>query len=161
MQAILAGAGEQQRLFGQGLAARQQGIGEVNQQGAFANTAQAQANSQNMAQAGFGNQAKQSEFGMGLANANLTNQGRQQSIQEASFLRNLPLNEINALRSGSQVQMPQFPQYQGSNITPPPVSQNAYQSYQGQLGAYNADQAQQGQMTSGLMSIAGMAAMYF
>ena len=99
-------------------------------------------------------------FSQGLANANLTNQGRQQGIQEQAFMRGLPLNEINALRSGSQVNMPQFQQYQGAGSIQPPQIQQAINTAYGQnLGNYNANQAQNASFTNGLMSLAGTAGM--
>lgn len=78
---------------------------------------------------------------MGLNSAN-----REQGIQEQSFLRQLPLNEINALRTGSQVMMPQFGNYYtGGQAGAAPVfdagvAQGNYDmsAYQNKLGGYNA-----------------------
>jgi hypothetical protein len=82
----------------------------------------------------------------GRAQAGFGNQARQQGIQEQSFLRQLPLNEINALRTGSQVSMPQFGSYYtGGNTQAAPVfdagmAQGNYnmQGYQNKLSGYNA-----------------------
>lgn len=81
-------------------------------------------------------------------------QARQQAIQEALLQRQTPLNEVNALRTGSQVQMPQFQATQG--VTPPdPTQYLAATGQQGQynLGTYNAQVAQQNALTSGLLGI--------
>jgi hypothetical protein len=106
----------------------------LNQQGAqqnfgmdlssrtFGNAAQEAQFAQGLASAQFANNAAdtatqrqlqidQITNAMGLANANFNNQNRQQSIQEQAYLRSLPLNEANALRSGGQVQGPQFSSY--------------------------------------------------
>ncbi len=86
---------------------------------------------------------------------------RGQSIQEENFLRNIPLNELNALRSGSQVSMPQFQQFQGQNIAPPPIMQGTVAQGGAEKDIFNAQAAQQGGLTSGLFSLggAGMMAM--
>src|SRR5690349_24298470 len=43
-----------------------------------------------------------------LQGIGLDTQARQQGFQEQSYLRGLPMNELNALRTGSQVTGPQF-----------------------------------------------------
>lgn len=139
-QAILAGGQEQSRLFNLASQARNQYTGEQAQQGNFAN------------------QVAQQQFQQGLANANLANQGRQTSIQEQAYLRQLPLNELNALRTGAQVQNPQFQQFNPTAIGQTPIfgatqaqgayDQNMYNTQQGAVNAFN----------SGLANIAGRAA---
>jgi hypothetical protein len=88
-------------------------------------------------------------------------QARPQALQEEAFLRGLPLNELNALRSGAQVQLPQFQQYQGSNAAPAPTfaATQAQSDYTTDL--FNAQQAQQAQQNSTLGSLAVSAAMFF
>lgn len=81
-------------------------------------------------------------------------------MQEQAFLRSLPLNELNALRSGSQVEMPQFPGYAqqattgGTDYTG--AAQNTYQS---QMAANNAAAAGQSNMMSGLFGLGQMGLM--
>jgi hypothetical protein len=60
--AIMAGAGEQQRQFGRELQQRQQGVGEIGQAGQFANQAAQQAFQQRM---GAGGQTYQESLGAG------------------------------------------------------------------------------------------------
>lgn len=178
-QAILAGGNEQSRLFGLGLQARQQDVGERSTQGTFANSAQAQANAQNAAAAGFANQARQGEFSMGLQNAelnnsvgqqrfnegmqnaNLTNTGRQNQISEDLMLRQLPLNELNSLRTGVQIQNPQFQPYQGSNIQPAPIFNATQAQGQANQNLYSLGAAQNNQTMSTIGSIAGAVAMAY
>lgn len=79
---------------------------------------------------------------------------RAQQMQEAAYLRNLPLNELNALRSGSQVQMPDFPGYsQQATTSGPDYTGAAQNTYQSQLGASNAQSAGNANMMSGLFGL--------
>ncbi len=72
-----------------------------------------------------------------------------------------PLNELNALRTGAQVQNPQFQPYSGANIAPT-NTMSAQQMYQnGLMGGYNAEVGSANNFNSGLMSMAGTAAMAF
>lgn len=115
-----AGADEQSRLFGLAMGARQQGQNEVNTQGQFANTAQNQA------------------FNQDAANVAMANQARQQQIQEAAYLRNMPLNDIAALLSGNQAASPEFNPVSQVGVAPP--------DYQGAVqNQYNAQMQQYGQ----------------
>lgn len=54
-------------------------------------------------------QAEQARlYGQALSSADLQNQGQAQFLQQLFSLRNQPLNEYNALTTGSQVQSPTF-----------------------------------------------------
>jgi hypothetical protein len=60
-----------------------------------------------------------------------------------AYNRNVPLNEVNALRSGNQIQPYQYQQYQPTGIQSAPLfdatlaSGNfAQQNYQNEVGAY-------------------------
>ena len=72
------------------------------------------------------------------------NAARTQGIQENVLARNQPLNELNALRSGAQVQMPSFNQYNSAPVAPAPIF-NAAQAqgganttaYNQNVGSYN------------------------
>jgi hypothetical protein len=61
------------------------------------------------------------------------------------------------LRSGNQITMPQFQQFQGSQIAPAPIAQSVQNAYGQQLAGYNAGQASDASFNSGLMSLAGAA----
>lgn len=91
---------------------------------------------------------------------------RNQDIQTQAYLRSLPLNEINALRTGSQTGMPNFQSYGGGgNVQAADILGATGQQYQGQLGAYNADQAQAAGNRNAAIgagtALAGAAAMMF
>lgn len=96
------------------------------------------------------------EFAQALQNAGFGNQARQQGIQEQSYLRQLPINEINALRTGSQMQGPQFSGYytggqaQAAPLLDAGIAQGNYDmnAYQNQQAGYNA-------LLGGLASLGG------
>jgi hypothetical protein len=67
---------------------------------------------------------------------------RAAALQEQAYLQDRPLNLINALRSGNQVQAPQFQRFALQNATQGPDYLNAANAqYGAQLNAYNAEQA--------------------
>jgi len=130
-QAALGGAQLQNQFFGQGL-----------QSGQFANTAQQQM---------LANQ---------LSQANLSNLARQQGFQEQAYMRNEPLNTLNAVRSGAQVTGPSFVNVpQQVTTAGPDLLGAAGLTGQYNLGQYNAQQAGQNAMTGGLFNLAGAALM--
>jgi hypothetical protein len=158
------------------IGANQQGFSQALQGGQFANAA-------DLAQFGAGLQAQQAanqaiaqNYGQGMTAAqaqNATeaqrynqamqaaqfgNTAQQQALAQALIQRQLPLNEINALMSGSQIQNPQFGAYQGQSITPAPIAnataqQGAYNQnlYNQQVGTYNTN-------VEGLYNLGGSAA---
>lgn len=80
--------------------------------------------------------------------------GRSQAVQEALTQRNQPLNEIAALMSGSQVQMPTF----GAGTNQPTLPTVDYaglvnQNYQNQLGQYQSQMAQRQGILGGLFGL--------
>lgn len=87
--------------------------------------------------------------GIGLDQAN-----RASALQEQAYIQDRPLNLVNALRSGAQVQSPQFQGYaqqgqtQGANY-----SQAAGQQYDADLANYNANVASN--PMNGLFSLGG------
>ena len=88
-------------------------------------------------------------MGMGL-NAN------QQAFQQAAYNQMQPINVINALRTGSQVQNPSFANTpMQAQTAGPDLLGAANASYQNQLAAYNAQQAAQGGFMGGLMNLGG------
>jgi len=88
--------------------------------------------------------------GIGLDQAN-----RASALQEQAYLKDRPLNLINALRTGNQVQNPQFQQFaQQATTGGPNMLGAANAQYGAQMNAYNADQAQQGGLMKGLFGLA-------
>jgi hypothetical protein len=89
-------------------------------------------------------------------------QARQSALQEQAYLRNEPLNTLSAVRTGSQVTGPQFVNSaQQATTAGPDLLGAAQMTGNAQMGAYNAQQAGQNSMTSGLMGLAGAGVMAF
>jgi len=139
-------AGQQ---FGQNLSAQQ-----LQNQAAAQNT----GNAANLA--AFGNQAANQQFQQGLANAQLGNQAQQQGFQQQAYNQMQPINVINALRTGSQVQNPSYaqsaamPQVAGADLL------GATQAgYNAQLANVNAQNAASGGFMGGLMGLGSAALM--
>lgn len=89
------------------------------------------------------------------------NNARTQGIAELLMQRQLPLNELNALRSGTQAQMPNNPaQYSTPNFNPVDIAGLTGQQYQNDLAQYNANQAGKtdwgGMLLQGGMGLAGL-----
>jgi hypothetical protein len=106
----------------------------------------------------FANQAQQQDFSQDMANAGLQNTGRQNMLQEQMFLRQLPLNELNALRTGAQVGQPQFQQYGQQQAVPGANYSGAAQAtglYD--QNAYNQGVSQNNGMMSGLFGLGAAA----
>jgi hypothetical protein len=83
-------------------------------------------------------------------------QARQSALQEQAYLRNEPLNTLNAVRSGAQVQGPSFVNSaQQANTAGPDILGATQMGYNAQLGASNAQNAANNQMTQGLFSLGG------
>jgi len=94
-------------------------------------------------------------FGTGL-------QARQQGFNELAYQRNEPINTLNAVRTGAQVTNPSYvsvPQQattKGADMLGAATAQGNYDT-----ASANAASASNSGMTSGLMSLAGTAAMAF
>ena len=81
----------------------------------------------------------------------------QQALAEAIQQRQMPLNEITALMSGSQIQNPQFGAYQGATVTPPPIFQATQAQGMFDQNTYNQQVSQANANTAGLYSLGGAA----
>jgi len=96
-----------------------------------------------------------------LQGINLDQANRASALQEQAYVQDRPLNLVNALRSGAQVQSPQFQGYAQQATTPGANYSGAVgQQYQADLDAVNANNANTSAMASGLfgvgMGLAGM-----
>lgn len=89
---------------------------------------------------------QQAQFGMDT-------QARQNAISQEAFLRQLPLNEINALRSGVQINVPQFQGFQGQQTAPAPIFQGAQAQGQADINRFNQQSANYNNMMSGLFGL--------
>jgi hypothetical protein len=140
-------------LSGQGQAFGQQMDVQAARNAALAQNQNIAAQQQQLA-----NAAQLQQYNQALQNAQFGNTALQQSLQQQLALRNQPINEIAALMSGVQVNMPQFQGYQGANVAAAPVfgatqaaGDFAQRNYSNQVGAYNAQLG----LLSGLAGAAG------
>ena len=116
-------------------------------------------------------QAQNAAYTAGLTGANQAyNQAlgaRQQQISEAQTLQSNPLNMLNAVRTGSQMQTSQQPQvgtsspgqlatWSGPDLLGAATAQGQYNQ-----GLYNAQQAGSSNQMSGLMGLAGTGMMAY
>ena len=100
----------------------------------------------NLAAQANATQQQQAQFGM-------DEKARQNAITQQSYLRQLPLNELNALRMGNQIQNPQFQGFQGQNVAPAPIMQATNAQYNAALDRTNAQNAASGNLMSGLFGL--------
>lgn len=100
-------------------------------------------------------------FNQALQSGQFGNTAQQQMLAQAIQQRQMPLNEINALTSSSQIQNPQFASYTGANVAPPPIAQATAQQGQYDQNAYNAQVASQNANTAGLYSLGGAGMMAY
>jgi hypothetical protein len=167
--------GENQAAAANALAARSQAFGERQAISNFdlnrsnQNFAQRQALSnfdlqrnnqqfgQNQAMSNFDLARTNQQFGQQQNLASMSGQQRNQALQEAFALQSRPLDLVNALRSGSQVQNPQFQNFaQQQTTTGPNMSQAAQLGYEGQMGLFNAGEARDERTQNMMMQAAGM-----
>lgn len=105
---------------------------------------------------------RMNEAGLQNQQFNQSNQARQQSLAEQAYMRGLPLQELQALMSGGQVQMPQFPGFAQQGQVPGVDYLGAANSqYGADLGKWNAQQAQTQGAMQGLGNIGGLVGNYF
>ena len=83
--------------------------------------------------------------------------GRGQAMNESLLQRNQPINEITALMSGSQVSSPSYGAVPNATQANTDVAGITNASYQNQMAAYNAEQAQNNAMMGGIFGLGGAA----
>jgi hypothetical protein len=99
-----------------------------------------------------GQQRNDLELQAALQGINLDQANRSAALQEQAYMQDRPLNLINALRSGNQVQAPQFQQFaQQQQVQGPDYLNAANAQYGANIESSNAQKAQ----GSGLGAVAG------
>ena len=145
---------EAQRMYSNQMGARQQGVSEAMAQGNFGNQALGQAQALDINAMNAMNAAQGQQFGLNQSYANAQNTLRQQAIAEQAQRRGMSLNEMNALMSGQQVNMPNMPQFNQAGISQTPNLMGAMQNtYQANLDAANAKNAGISNVFGGLTSL--------
>ena len=174
-----------QSAIGQGVGAASTLFGNQLAGGQFVNQAQGQQFGQNQAQLQAYNQAQQAMydqlmgnanlrnaaqaqlFGQRLSNAQLYNAGLQQDFGNQQTLRQEPINILNAVRTGSQLQSANQPQIgvsqpgQLATVSGPDYLSATTAQGQYNQGLYNAQQASQSNTMSGLMGLGGAGLMTY
>lgn len=108
----------------------------------------------NNAQRMFGQQKNDAYQQAQVAAQQVAPQTQQMDIAGQSNL----INELNAIRTGSQVQTPQFQPFSGSQVGQTPVFQGAQAAGQAGQNIYNAQMGASNANTSGLYGLGGAAA---
>ena len=132
--------------FGQGVTGQQ-----------LNNSAVGQNFGQGQAAASMQNAAQNQQFNQNLQAMNAGNAAQGQSMAQQQGLYNMPLNQITALMSGSQIQNPQFQAYTGQNVAAAPVFQGAQAQGQYNQGLYGQQMAGYNAQMGALGSLAGAA----
>ena len=96
-------------------------------------------------------------YNQALQSGQFGNTAQQQALAQAIQGRQMPLNEITALMSGSQIQNPQFGAYQGANVAPAPTFAATQAQGAFDANAYNQQVAAQNANTAGLYSLGSAA----
>ena len=92
---------------------------------------------------------QQAQFNMGLA-------ANQTGLQEALALRNQPMNELGAIRTGSQISNPQFGNVPQQQTTAGPNFSGAAQAQSGyDMGLFNQQAQNANAFNQGLFSLGG------
>ena len=94
-------------------------------------------------------------YNQALQGGQFGNTAQQQALAQAIQYRQMPLNEITALMSGSQIQNPTFSPYQGVNIQPAPIANATAQEGQFAQNTYNQQMASANAQTAGLYGLGG------
>ena len=159
--------GSQSQLYGQQMgsaqmqnALRGQQFGELTQlQGMYGQGVDS-AFQRQMQTAGMGDAQRQQllqeqlavggqQFGQQMEQASLQNRLRQQAISEEAQRRGMSINEMNALMTGQQVNMPQMPSFNQSTVP------EATQFLNAAIGQGNFDAANYGSMMGLFGDVAG------
>lgn len=92
-----------------------------------------------------------------VAKTGFNNTQRQNAVTEALMLRQLPMNEANALRTGNQVGNPNFQAYGGGGqIAAAPVYQATGDGFNAQMNATSANNANSAAMLKGITNMGSM-----
>ena len=107
---------------------------------------------------GLDTSANAQGYNQALQSGQFGNTAQQQSLAQAIQGRQMPLNEINALMSGSQIQNPQFQQYTGANVQAAPIANATAQQGAWNQNIYNQETGTYNTNLAGLYSLGGGAA---
>ena len=101
--------------------------------------------------------ANQQGYSQALNSGNFANTASSEALNRATGLYGLPLQYLNATRQGSQVQLPQFQSFSGSNSSPAPYMSAAQLQGNQDIAQSNAKTAQNNALWDGLFTLGGAA----
>lgn len=119
------------------------------------NAATSAGNATRVAETTTNNQAQEQLYQQQLKRAMIQNQARQAGISEEAYMRMLPLQELNALRTGAQPAMPSFPGWSGAGVTPAPTLQGGMLTGQAEKDIFNMNAAQDKAAMDAITSLFG------
>jgi len=99
--------------------------------------------------------ANAQQYNQALQSGQFGNTAQQQALAQAIQGRQMPLNEIAALMSGSQIQNPTFSPYQGANVQGAPIANATAQEGQFAQHTYNQHVASANAQNAGMFSLGG------
>jgi len=99
--------------------------------------------------------ANAQQYNQALQSGQFGNTAQQQALAQAISSRQMPLNEITALMSGSQIQNPQFGAYQGANVQAAPIANATAQTGQYNQNIYNQQVGSANAQNAGLFQLGG------
>lgn len=114
-----------------------------------------QALQEEMVGAQFGQTSRNQAFNEAMASGQFGNTAQQQALAQQLMLYGQPLNQITALMSGSQTQMPQFQGYQAASVAPPPIFGATQAQGAAAMDQYGIQSANVNARNQGLYSLAG------
>jgi hypothetical protein len=147
-RATQQGIAAMDKLFGEQLAARSQGVGEITKAGEFANASQLQGINELIATMNARNNAATTGANIGALSTGAWNAGQGQAYNQDITNRTTPVNLYEAMLTHGQVNNPQFQPMAPTTITPPPTFAGA--QAQGQVNAANA--TSNNQLVGGLVN---------
>jgi len=103
----------------------------------------------------FQNTAEQQAMQQSLQRITQNNATRGQGVNEALTMRDLPLNELNSIRSATAIDAPQFEGASNAGADGTDVSGNMWNNYNGRLNIWNAQQQSRNALMQGLLGLGG------
>jgi len=137
------------------LARQAQQVGQSQSAAGFYNEAQSQAMQQELSRQAAANAAQQQQFQQNIAQQQFRNTAIQQALAQQAAIRSIPVNEISALLSGGQVNVPQFQGYSGVTVAPAPIFQGGQAQDAAAMQRYGIQANQAASNMGGLFNLAG------
>ena len=160
-RAIIGGGNEMSNQFNMGMNARQQGVNEITGQGQFANAARGQGVGELLSDMQARNAAIAGQGNVATAQQGASNTGTQAWLAQKAQAATLPINVMNAVQTGSQVNNPQWQPFNNNiQVEAAPIFQAGVAGGNAANAAASSKNAATGQM-AGAAAAVGAAALMF